>query len=305
MENPQDRRRSADEDEGQALSSGIEAELCEHFAGFEVLDRSLELAAASGLKEPARSSSKEPALRIDMVGVDHAGRLLLVLIADDADEPMLLAAIEALATARSGAASVLRHLRSSRVRSGARSLVVLLRDTFSPRSLRALSIFPEDELRLFEMRELRSERGARTYLAPVQARGSREPKIATPADLLAGLKERDREVGDLALQRIARIDTDLACSVDETAASWRFRDRLVCSLVRGTDHLEALVPGREERLALRLACDVEALIDDALREHLRIMAGEERVSLSERSPDRGGGKGGVLLTPEEIAAFRD
>lgn len=286
-------------------ASEFEAALRGHFSEFEVLDRDLELPALSG------ASARR---LVEIVAADGAGHLILALEVDGESEETLLAAVDALCLTRAQFDLLARHLSRSRLDEGElerarleqrEPLVVLVSRSFSTRVIARLALLAAGELQLFEIASIKSANRAGAYLVPIDrhtipARRS----TRTSADFIAELPVSQRAVAELAIKLISRIDCDLACEVASGVVQWSFDRQPLCSLVARAGRLEGGRAFQETRIALRSPSDVEEFVDGVLREHLHMLVGDDSsapdagiaADLRGREP---------ILTPEEIAAFRD
>ena len=286
-----DRRLDELEDD---LQSGLGASIL----GLEFVDRDLEL---------------EGELRVDYVGLDTRGRLLLVLLANEDDDATLLMALDVLVYARENLGLLARHLGKGRLRSDLGALVVLVAERFSTRLIARLEPLL-DCVRLFEMRELRSKAGSASYLVPVGAASATELDRAPlgPVDFVTTLPEEVRELGYLAVRRVSRIDSELQCQTRSDGLVWRFHGSEICSLARGSGGLEGTVATHGPRVPIRTLRDVEVFVEEALAYTVEREAderGEGGELDGEEEFDVGPGpglatEGGPILTEEEIQAFQ-
>ncbi|MCK6445555.1 MAG: hypothetical protein L6Q99_04120 [Planctomycetes bacterium] len=269
--------------------------LGELYAGFEVVDRELDLGEGR---------------RVDWVGVDSTGRLVLVLLVrEDGVEPVI-AALDALAFVQKNRGVLAGHLQNQRLRPDVSPIVALVAESFSDRMLGRLSSLNAEAVRLFELRTVASARGAHVYLAPIEARPAREAVIAPRGAevFLSRLDVERRALAELALKRIGRIDDLVGYTASEKTVTWRWQGELLCSLSSVDDQLDARIEpgGAGERLTS--TADLEAFVDLALARYVDL--------LGAATPPGGGLGHGLaaaqeprlepreLLTPAELEAFR-
>ena len=134
----------------------LEVVLGKALPGLTVLDRKLEL---DGL------------LNADLVAIDASGRLVLVLLRgpseaqdDLAGERTVLGVLDALVWARRHRDLLARHLDGSQFKEDLEPRVVVVAERFGERVAARLSTLDPDHVMLLEMRSLRTEAGASTYL---------------------------------------------------------------------------------------------------------------------------------------------
>lgn len=260
------------------------------FTDFEVVDEDLDLGEER---------------RVQLVGTDAAGRLVLVLLVQgDGVEP-ILAALDAISFVQRNRGVLANHFQSARLRPEVAPVIALVSEGFSDKLLGRLSGLSSELVRLFELRKVSSARGEHTYLAPIAPGSSREAIVASRASetFVRALPAAQRELADLSLRRIGRIDDQLVSSATEAQVTWRMAGELVCCLMSVDDRLEGQVPpdGRPRRIAS--VADVEAFVDEALKRYVGLLEEQQparpqgEVGLPEVDP-------GPLLSPEEIEAFR-
>lgn len=279
-----------------ALERACELGLREHLPGLEIVDRHLELYPPDHVDGAAR--------HVDLLAVDASGRVILITFTDGSSDETLLVACESVAFARIHADVLARHVGSLRAGADAAArrrppLSVLVAESFAPRLLDKLALVPARELSLFEVLEVKSGGGASVGFQPVQssrAGAGASPGVWTPEQFVAVLPAAERAYAESLLRRLPRLDDGLTCVGSEESLLWRSKDRDLCRLDRGPEGLLAWAGTESEPIRLLGMADVEELLDRVIRGHLG--APEERPAGPERSSV-------ALLTPDEIAAFRD
>lgn len=269
--------------------------LGELYAGFEVVDRELDLGEGR---------------RVDWVGVDSTGRLVLVLLVrEDGVEPVI-AALDALAFVQRNRGVLAGHLQNQRLRPDVSPVVALVAESFSDRLLGRLSGLDAEAVRLFELRTVTSARGEHVYLAPIEARAAREAVTAPRGAevFLSRLDVERRALAELVLKRIGRIDDLVGYTASEKTVTWRWQGELLCSLSSVDDQLDARIEPGGGSQPLTSSADLEAFVDLALGRYVALLGAV--------APP-GGGFGHALaaaqeprleprelLTPAELEAFR-
>ncbi len=265
-----------------AIERACELGLRSHFPGLEIVDRRLEIAAEG-----------DSGRRIDLLAVDGTGRAILISFIDGASDEGLLAALDSVAFARQYREPLEQHLRSVRADVGgvrARApLSILVAESFAPRVIERLALVPPRELALFEVIELKGAGHSTVSFRPVGS--ARSPVDAE--QFLAALPPGERACAELLARRLPRIDERFLCTPSEDSLVWRAGDRDVCRLDRAADGLVAWDATSNEPIPLRAVADVASLLERVIR---ATRAPAEKPE--PRAPVQ-------LLTPEELAAFRD
>ncbi|MFT4541972.1 MAG: hypothetical protein ACI841_001317 [Planctomycetota bacterium] len=287
------RGNSRDDLRLEELEGDLEAGLGALISGLEFVDRDLELDAE---------------LRVDYIGLDTRGRLLLVLLVNEDDDATPLMALDVLAYARENLHLLSRHLTKGSLRADLDPLVALVAERFSTR-LAARMLPLRESIRLFEVRELRSSGGSASYLVPVGGPELAEPESASdgPVDFVALLPKDQRDLGYLLVRRISRIDTELECQASPDGLTWHYEGDEICSIRQVPTGIEGRVAGDGPRVAIRSARDVEVFIEEALG--YQVERSEEPIdgdlpdedSLDEVPVPR---SDGPILSAEEIQAFQ-
>jgi hypothetical protein len=292
-----------DNAEREALLSILETDLLRLVPGLGVVDRGLSLARGHvQVRGQVRGQvHASEGRRADLVLLDESGRALIVLVVDGRGDETVLAAIDALAFARASGDALARPTRP--LAPGEISArVALVAESFSTRALEGLSVLPERELMLLETRKLASETGSRTRLVRVEALSERgaEPAVSRET-FLSTLPEFLRGTADLLLRRLARVDAQIEFAFAEGAVEIRCGERELCVLEVHDGALRGEIPALDHSLPVRGMDDADRLLDEVLREHLRDLESIPivRPTRSPRPSEE------PLLSPEEIAAFRD
>jgi hypothetical protein len=254
--------------EREALLGILETDLQRLVPGVGVVDRGLVLTRAH-VRGQVRGSEGR---RADLVLLDESGRALIVLVVDGRGDDTVLAAIDALAFARASGDALARPTRPLAPREIS-TRVALVAETFSVRALEGLSILPE--------------RGPNPAV-------SRESFLATIPEFL-------RATADQLLRRLARIDAEIEFTFAEGAVEIRCGERELCVLDVHDGSLRGEIPALDRSLPIRGMDDADLLLDEVLKEHLHDLESIPlvRPTRSPRPSEE------PLLSPEEIAAFRD
>jgi hypothetical protein len=300
----------------RALADGFD----EHFPGLEIVDRALVI-PSGGERAP---------LRADFLAIDACDRIVLIALVDGRSDATVLDAFDALALLRESRELLVEHLHSPRARAGTAPMLVLVAEQFAERVERGLATVAPLELRLFELCELSSAHGSRAFLAPARAarRGPSASGTSSSAnaanaanaasvarrgsliDLLDLAPPSVREAAARCVARIDRVDTDLVRRSGFDLVSWRYHAQRLCSIVWTGERLCGLVEDHDGAFPLESTGEIEAFVDRVIAEHLGRIERDEPISRPESPGESARGDSvaadrGVLLTPEEIAAFRD
>lgn len=288
-------------DEEGELWRALEAGLQEILPGLEVLDRDVAFDEGG---------------RADLAAVDGAGRLVLVLLAQDAERTPL-EALDALSFARRHADLLAHHFRRGRVASELEPRVLVVAPAADERLTLRLAPLLGAGLELFGVRTLSSRGGERSYLVPLA------PPRADAVEGRAGGEEAflaalPRDVAPFARQvlaRVERLDDELSATIVRDSAVWRFRGEILVRVERAGDRLRASVSPHQERLPLDGEEALETLLETALERLVGLLgrggSGPAPAGPPPGAPERGGEDDEdrpldePLLTPEEIQAFRD
>ncbi len=297
----------------------IAANLPTIFPGAVVVDRGLEL---------GRTGS-----RVDLAAVDGEGRLLLVAeVTGEGADPVLLT-LDALAFARRNLSLFAHHFQNPALSAELDPMVVLVADTFSPALLDRLGGIDPSLVACLELRELVSRERRETYLVPVVPGTGAEARRggSRPGDFLQFLGPDLRGVGELLLERLVRIDDELAATSSGRQMRFALGGEPICVLTAEHDALEARVAPDGGTFRVTTRADVDAFLEDVLGRTLELFEPRGRgsrlapIEVSEpaagpQAPATGPGPSdpgslreaaldprmpsGAILTPEEIEAFR-
>lgn len=288
------------------LEEALVEGLGEHLPGLEILDRGFVLSGGAEAR----------ALRADWVGVDACGRLVLISLVEGQSDEAVFAGLESVSLLRSNRALLARRWRSTRVSAAAPGLVALVAEAFSGRVLRSLSAVAPAELRMFEMRELSGAEGVRSALVPVGIEGSSargaDVGQACRTEFVDLVPAESRALAELCLAEIDRIDADLERRTSFDVVGWRYGRRDLCCLAWTGERLLGVVGSTDAAIPLRQTSDVHAFVDRVVGEHLRRLSSADGEPAERRREVPGAeeswglaGNSGVLLSAEELAAFRD
>lgn len=274
---------SSDVERLVALERACELGLREHLPGLEIVDRHLELGGARP---------------VDLLGVDGAGRPILIVFSDGVSGDAALSALEAVAFARNHAELIARHAGSLRKGAAAASarvpLAVLIAEAFSPRLVEQLAVVSARELALFEVTMLKGESRSSVGFRAVASRPSLASLERTLEQFLAALPPEERSLADLLARRLARLDERIELSCGEDSILWRLGEREVCRLDRAAAGWLAWVDA--DSFPIQARSDFTPLLDRVVRGSFEIDDGPPAKFATDQAQ---------LLTPDEIAAFRE
>jgi len=240
--------------------------------------------------------------RADLLALDAAGRPVIVLLVDGRGDDTVLAAVNAVAFARQSGDALAQPRREEPQRAhGGR--VALVAESYSSRTLEGLGLLPEAELLLFEARRVESAAGSQIRLARLTPTSSRHEETPTVPreDFLARVAESRRGTAEVLLRRLARVDSGIQGSFEEGLASFSCDGHEICRLEVEEGSLQGAIPALKRRLPIHGPDDADAFLDEVLREHILLLGegwGTPLPTAARRGEE-------PLLTPEEIAAFRD
>ncbi|MCP3918206.1 MAG: hypothetical protein GY711_21865 [bacterium] len=275
----------------EVLQRELEIGLAHALPGVEIVDRDLGLGTIAA----------------DLVGVDPQGRLVLVLIPEDPGDASVLTAIDAMSQARGTLALLARHLEEPRLALDLAPQIVLVGERFEPRTIERLSVFDELELRLLEVREVRSARSVSTFFVdPGAGAAGAPPKLEARGveNFLVGLDEDQRAGTELLVRRLERVGEGVQLVAAGERLEWRFRGAPLCSVAPVGDELQANFPRGAPRPLVE-AEDFETFVEGAIERYFDLLDGppqDEDLQDVEIVPPA---DTGPILTPEEIEAFRE
>ena len=242
---------------------------------------------------------------IDWVGIDPSGRVVFALFCDGSSEAGVISALDAKVFFERNRPVLAQHLRSPRVRTALEPIIALIAESFSDQTLARLCGLAGSSLRILELRQLASSRGERAYLVPLATNFVRNAPYVThrPEAFLAALPEERRSLGELLIKRISRIDDQLAASAGDRTLSWRLGEELLCSIVQIEGNIEGQIPPAGSAREINSPAHVESFVDKALERYV-ILLGSAPPASSPDTPMFATVDGGMTLSAEEIAAFR-
>lgn len=260
--------------------------LGEVFPDVEIVDRDLSVGRERSLQ---------------LAAVDGGGRLLIVLIVDEPSDEVALLALDALAFARRNVVVLAGHFRCARLRPELAPLLVVVARRFDETFAGRLGALDPRCVRAFELRRVVSARGSADYLAEIDPAGAapHRERAAEPAGFLEALDAAHRELGELLLRRIARLDHELEAVRRGGGIDWRLHDDLVCSVSARDGAIAGQVPGHPPLSGIGTRGEAEHFLAGAVQRYLALARGKPAASA------RVQGEFGrePLLTPEELAAF--
>jgi hypothetical protein len=308
-----------DQERVDALREAIENGLVEALPALEIVDRDLDLGSKRF---------------VDLVGIDASRRLAFLLLTDGEGEECFLSAVDALLFGHENAALLGQHWGLDDVRTDVDPQIVLIADSFRPPALERLALLDGVDLRLFEVRELKSAEREHVYLVPHALAPASEaaPSLMGVGDFLDGLPDELRPRAEKLLRYIGRIDDRLQTSVSSDGVHWRYGNRVLCSVMALRGELEGSLPGTA-RPSTAIVGDeaVDTFLELVLGRHLELLH-QERDGHEGDAKDEAAGPlvdkevvdkevvdseddrrsseldrltSGQLLTDEEIQAFRD
>ena len=299
--------------EGAGVLGLVEAGLASIFPGAVVVDRGLRVGEAEG----------EPSV-VELVAVDGEGRLLLVSRVVEDGTRAVVAALDALAFARENLPLFARHFHGAGLDAELAPLVVLAAERFEPSLIARLGGIDPARVTCLEIRRLASLEREAAYLVPVVPASSpvgTGVHAARPYDFLQQLLPELRSTAERLIERLARIDDDLAATTSGRQMRFALDGEPICALQAQPDALEARVipDGGTFRIATR--ADADAFLEEVLQRALELFEPRGTGSLLEPPPRNPEPPpldpealreaaldplmpSGAILTAEEIEAFR-
>ncbi len=247
--------------------------------------------------------------KIPFVGVDGAGRLVLVLCMQPDVEDAASLVLDVLAFARARAGALARHLSSPRLRTPLVPVVWVIGRELSTAERMRLERLEPGAVSAFELVRIESQRHVGEYLieAPLFAPPSSPPSTLATQASAAGpsslstaldmLPQALRELAEGVIRRVEHLDDDLDAVRSADGMAWRFQDEVVCSLSFAGGVLAGIVPGGDFDGTLRGPGDVESYLGAAVQRYLALLGHGNLIAV----PRPGGVE--PLLTAEELAAF--
>ncbi|MEQ1893807.1 MAG: hypothetical protein ABL998_14800 [Planctomycetota bacterium] len=268
-----------------ALVEGLE----ELVPGLSVLDRELVF---------------EGGARADLAAADPSGRLWLVQLAGEDVDRAALEVLDLLAVLARELALVVRHLASERVQAERAPRIVVVSPNSDARLAARLAPLAAAGVEVVGLRAVKSQSGERAYLVRLEADGRPAVSASGVGAFLRALSARHEPLVRSLLERMARLDEELAVSGDANVLLWRLAGEVLARVERSGDALQASVAPRHEPLALADAADAEGFVERALARLVRVLGMVRPEGAVEVVP-RGARTDEPLLTAEEIQAFRE
>jgi hypothetical protein len=272
---------AGERDSHAALLAGLE----ELVPGLTVLDRELAL---------------EGGARAELVATDPAGRLVLVQLAPEDPDRAALDVLELLAALARDQEPLARHLGFAPSPLVRAPRVLVVSASSDARLAARLAPLASAGVELVGLRSVKSAAGERAYLVRLDAAGRPVASAGGVAAFVRALSARQEPLVRALLERMQRLDEELAVEGDAETLVWRLAGRVLARLERLDGGLTGSVAPGHEPEALAEAADVERFVERALSELVRVLglasSGPTRPAPSRDEP---------LLTAEEIQAFRE
>jgi hypothetical protein len=273
-------------DELALLIAGLD----ESVPGLEVVDRELVF---------------EGGARADLVAVDPSGRLYLVQRANQDGNSAVLDALDAVALLLGQLEVLVRHCGESRVNAERAPRLLVVCAGSDARTVERLSALTDAGVLVLGSRTVKSATGEHRYLVRLDPVARAAVGPSGVAAFLRALRARLEPLGAALVERMGRLDEELAASGDATTLVWRLSGEVLAKVERIGDLLQASVAPRHEPLPLAELADLERLVEKALGRLVRVL-GLTRAERPEGGPERSPTRTDEpLLTPEEIQAFRE
>jgi hypothetical protein len=292
------RPRARTPEESDAKAAWIEG-LEEVVPGLEIVDREL---------------SFEGGARADLVAVDPSGRLYLVLRASEDADRAVLETLDCLALVRTQLELLARHCGEGRVNPERAPRVLVVCPGSDARLVERLGVMSDVGVFVLGLRAVKSATGEHTYLVRLDPAAHAAVGPAGLDAFLRALPARLEPLGTALLERMQRLDEELACTGDATTLVWRLSGEVLVKVERIGELLQASVAPRHEPLPLADLDDLDALVERALGRLVRVLG-------LTRAEQPGGGPSAAapklakplmtmkpdepILTPEEIRAFQE
>ncbi len=274
----------------------ILAALREELPGFDLKEHDVDLA---GGHRPKGAHD----VRADWVGTDRSGRLVFATVKEAGDDEAILWAVEAVAFAsrmRTGAGARSARARWQSAAEGPVPLVVLIVRTSSARLLATLACLPADSFSLLELRQRRGKGGGKLALVRRDLRGDEEASRPTQHGIEAW-PSGARQLAESLAARVRRIDPSIERTESVHGLQFFFREEEAARLSFQGGKLMGACGGLSESDTIEDDSGADAWLERALRTHaVRLHSGNRP-----RRPADLLTRAGPLLSPEELAAFRD
>lgn len=242
---------------------------------------------------------------VDWVGVDASGRAVFALACESDGDGPVLSALDTLVFFERNRSVLAQHLRTPRLRVSLSPIIALVGESFSEHLVARLSGLDARGLRVLELRRLSSSRGERAYLVPLALSFVRHAQAAARGkeSFMDALSVEQRPIGELLIKRISRIDEQLVGSSGECSLTWRLGEETLCSVAHIEGVIEGQTPPQIEPRAIASTSDVERFVDSVLQRYVALLSSAPLPPESD-TPMFAAIDTGMLLSPEEIAAFR-
>jgi len=224
-------------------------------SGFECIDERLELDVGP---------------RVDFVGSDGLGQLLLVLRIGGRGQSSVSATLDVVAFAQRHSEVLCRHLGTGRLRADLPTRIVILADNYESDVRRRLLALKPCGVELMELGALRSAAGERLFVLPLEGdshapaptkRTGLEPAVANLPD------EQRQKIRSIA-RRLERLDEGLEIQATRHSVSWFLETEVVARVDFPSDAPpRGLIPGRSAR-TLGGPHDVELFLDEVVASYV-------------------------------------
>ncbi len=284
---------------------GLVAALRASHPGLELIDADLDLGESR---------------RADLVGVDPAGRLVLVLMVEGAGDAPILGALDGVAFCVRNRGLLGAHFESTRVDPELPPQVLLVAERFEEHLLARMLGLSGDSVRCLEVRRVTSRRGERVYLVPPVLPGPTPgaPDGSATRALLRALSPEAASLAEDLLRRLDRVDSDLGRQADGSGVAIAFQGEPLCSLRAVHGVLQGRVGPHGPLLPLPTRSDAAQYLEEVMARFRHLLAQDSLSALTPRDeglrPGAGGGEddpilraldpGAPILTQDEIAAFQ-
>ncbi|WP_145063794.1 hypothetical protein [Engelhardtia mirabilis] len=241
--------------------------------GFELVDEQLELDAGP---------------RVDLIGVDGMGQLLLVLRVSGHGPSAVTAVLDVMAFLQRHGGVLCRHLAVPRLRPELVGKVVVLAEHWEPDVRRRLGALKGCGVEMMEVGTLRSAAGDRLFVLPLEGEPNPtgQPLRTGLEPALADLADEQRQKIRAIARRLERLDDSLQIQATRQSVSWFLGAEVVARVDFSADAPpRGLIPGRSAR-NLGAPHDVELFLDEVVASYVDRAELAPRVELTPR-PGRG------------------
>lgn len=197
-----------------SVESVLESGLAQVVPGFELLDRTLEIADRT---------------HVHLVGIDRAGALVLVALAPGDGETAPVRALEAMEFVDRNREPLLRHLKAcspaaARLDGALQTRYLVVADLFSERTRRRLEPLQALGVEAYELKSLRSQGHKTAFLHSVLGRGAKAP--APISELSSG----HLRLTELLRRRLAGLDERVESERTHAGVVYRVESETVAEL---------------------------------------------------------------------------